>query len=86
MDAQTIFYTLGSVFMTLGIITLIGVIVGVIIVINIAKQTQKQIIEKIDSFKETILEPTKYVKGMGALTAGMLSFGMKQFFNRFTKE
>lgn len=83
MDAQTIFYTLGSVFMVLGIITLIGVLVGVIFVINIVKQTQQQIIEKLDSLKETILEPTKYVKGMGALTAGIVSFGMKQFFSRF---
>jgi hypothetical protein len=69
--------------MTLGIITLIGVIVGVLMVIQIAKETQKQIVEKIDSLKETILEPTKYVKGMGALTAGIVSFGMKQIFNKF---
>lgn len=85
MDAQTIFYTLGSVFMVLGIVMLISVIVGVILVVNIAKHTQKQITEKLDSLKETIMEPTKYVKGMGALTAGMVSFGMKQFFNRFNK-
>lgn len=83
MDAQTIFYTLGSVFMVLGIITLLAVIVGVIMVVKAVKETKIYIEEKVDSFKETIMEPTKYIKGMGAFTSGAVAFGLKQFFNRF---
>lgn len=83
MDAQTIFYTLGSVFMILGIITLIAVIVGIVMIVKAVNETKRYIEEKLDSFKETIMEPTKYIKGMGAFTSGALAFGLKQFFNRF---
>ena len=86
MDAQTLFYTLGSVFMILGIIFLVALIIALIYLIKSIQNLQKTIIEKVDSIKESITEPARVARGVGSAAAGAVAFGLKQFFNRRSRE
>jgi hypothetical protein len=82
MDAQTVFYTLGSVFMILGILFLIAMVVGLIYLIKTIKTLQETVIEKIDSVKQSITEPARVARGVGSAAAGAVAFGLKQFMSR----
>lgn len=86
MDAQTLFYTLGSVFMILGILFLIAMVVALIYLIKTIKTLQETVIERIDSIKQSVTEPARVARGMGSAAAGAVAFGLKQFFNKKHKD
>lgn len=50
MDVQTLFYSLGSVFLMLGIVVMVGLVVLIIIAIQTVKKAQQEV----DNIKENI--------------------------------
>lgn len=82
MDAQTIFYVLGSIFMTFGIVVLIGLTVAIVLLVKTIKKLQSDVNEKIATVKSFTQQPAKIAQGIGSLAAGALSFGFRSLFKK----
>ena len=59
MDVQTIFYTLGSLFMILGIVAMIATIILLFFIMTKVKHIHKNITEKIEDLNESTIVPVK---------------------------
>jgi hypothetical protein len=69
-DIQTVFYTLGIVFMTLVIVMLIGMGVAIFIITRKISQIQKNISEKFTTFANITTHSKDLAADVGSALAG----------------
>ena len=61
MDVQTIFYTLGSIFMMLGILVLLALLIVAIFIQRKVSHLHKTVVRKIDELDRMTLKPARKV-------------------------
>lgn len=82
MDAQNVFYVLGSIFMLFGIVVLIAVTVALVSLVKTIKKLRNDLNEKIATVKSFTSQPAVIARGLGSFAAGIMSFGFKQIFKK----
>lgn len=82
MTLENTFYVLGIIFMVLNIAILVGIVVGVFFIKKKIEEIQQNVEEKIATVKEVTSQPAELARGMGAIAAGIVSFGLKRIFKR----
>jgi hypothetical protein len=82
MTLENTFYVLGIIFMVLNIAILVGIVVGVFFIKKKIEEIQQNVEEKIATVKEVTSQPAELARGMGAIVAGLVSFGLKRIIKR----
>jgi len=82
MTLENTFYVLGIIFMVLNIAILVGIVVGVFFIKKKIEEIQQNVEEKIATVKEVTSQPAELARGMGAVVAGLVSFGLKRIIKR----
>ncbi len=82
MTLQNIFYSLAIVYLSLGIILMIGIGIGTIYIIRMAKSLKEKVEQKIESIETFVSHPADMAKGVGRIIADALAFGFQKMWRR----
>ncbi len=67
MDLQTVFYTIGIIYMLINILFLLGIGIGIYFIARIVLDIRKQIMEKIKYVENIMHHPEETIANIGAM-------------------
>ena len=79
---QNIFYTLAIIYLSLGIILLVGIGIATIYVIRMARSLKEKVEQKIESIESLVSHPAAMAKGAGRLIVDALAFGVQKMWRK----
>jgi len=83
MDLQAVFYIFGIIYMGINILLLLGIVIGILVIVNQVKEAKKKVEEKVNVVKDAVNHPEDLLANIGS---SVIRRSVLRFKKRFEKE